>query len=540
MSAIYTRPPRPAPRDTLGEQVELWMSEWLVDGVTGDPLILTDEQSYFLDLWYALDDNGRWLYDRGALRRARGTGKSPFAAYMAAAELCGPVRFGGWDEDGNPIGREARQPFIQIIATTLEQANSIMEFALNCWSPEAIEKYGLRIGVVEVKRTLGNKGRIRRLANNPRALRGGRPTHVWIEESSEWVQANGGHAALDRIRGNIAKSPDGGRMCELANAYTPGEESLAEKTHAAWLKQTGRTGARVSILYDSLEADPDTTLHDPVSLRKGLREAAGDAIWLDIETLAALALDPDVPPSQFRREHLNMIVVSEDNVISAQSYGKLVDSDLRPLIKGDIVTVGCDPSLSDDDTAVVAFRLSDRSFHLIHHQTDPKQSAVNRDDEAYLSVKWRVDEGLLDDAVAKVRADCDVRGFATDVYPLDDLVAEWEAEFGEEMELKARPGSSIKYDMRNNRRELTYAFEALLTQMEQGKVRMPADGTVRQHWLNAKLRPNPNGNLFGKATRHSRAKVDIVAACLLAHLMGMKLLAQGEVQPSVMVAHHWT
>lgn len=517
----------------------MWMAEWLIDAVSGEPLVLTEEQSYFLDLWYAVDDDGRWLYDRGALRRARGTGKSPLAGYMSAAELCGPVRFAGWDEEGNPIGREARQPFVQIIATTLEQANSIMEFVLNCWSAEAIEQYGLRIGIVEVKKTLGNKGRIKRLANNPRALRGGRPTHVWIEESSEWVQANGGHAALDRIRGNVAKSPDGGRMCELSNAYTPGEESLAEKTHAAWLKQTGRTGARVSILYDSVEADPDTRLHDPESLRKGLREAAGDAWWLDIETLAALALDPDVPPSQFRREHLNMIVVSEDNVISAQSYEKLTRVPIRPLAKGDIVTVGCDPSLSDDETAVVAFRLSDRSFHLVHHQFDPKQRAVNRLDEEYLSVKWRVDEGLLDDAVGKVRADTCVKGFATDVYPLDDLVAKWEAEFGASMELKATPGNSIKFDMRTNRRVLTFAFEALLTQMEQGKVKMPLDGQVRSHWLHAKLRPNPDGNLFGKATRNSSSKVDIVAACLLAHLMGMRLLAQGEDQPGQLVAHSW-
>lgn len=539
MTAIYTRPPRPDPSCTLGPQVEEWMATWLVDAVSGEPLVLTDEQSYFLDLWYALDDNGRWLYDRGALRRARGTGKSPLAGYISAAELCGPVRLDYWDPDTNePVGRPVRKADVQIIATTLEQSKAIMNYALGCWSEEAIEKWGLRIGIVEVKKTLGGRGRIKALANNPRALRGGTPTLVWIEEASEWVKANGGHSAMERIRSNVAKTTDGGRLCELANAYTPGEESIAEKTHAAWLKQTGRTGARVSILYDSLEADPDTKLHDPVSLRNGLREAAGDAYWLDIETLAATALDPDVAPSQFRREHLNMIVVSEDNVISAQALGKQIRVDLRPLRQGDVVTMGCDPSLSDDDTALVVFRLSDRSFHLAHHQF--KVHKIERADEDRDENLWRVDEQLLDDAVQIVRSHCELKGFASDVYPLDDLVIGWEAEFGEQMEVNARPGTPIRYDMRSNRRELTYAFEALLTQIHQGKVIFTGAPAIREHWLNAKLRPNPNGNLFGKATRHSKAKVDIVAGCLLAHLMGMKYLAlSADEEPGRIVAHSW-
>jgi hypothetical protein len=505
------------------------MANWLVDGISGEPLVLTDEQSYFLDLWYAIDENGRWLYDRGALRRARGTGKSPIAGYISAAELCGPVRFDYWDEDGMPVARPARSPNVQIIATTLEQSKPIMTFALNCWSDEAIEQYGLRIGIIEVKKTIGPRGRIKALANNYRALRGGTPSHVWVEEASEWVKSNGGHEAMKRIRSNVAKSTDGGRYCELENAYTPGEDSLAENTHAAWLKQVGRKGARVSILYDSLEADPDTKLHDPVSLRKGLLEAAGDAWWLDIETLAALALDPDVPPSQFRREHLNMIVVSEDSVVSAQAYEKLVDPTLRPLGPEDLVALGVDPSLSDDDTAVVVFRISDRSFHLAHHQFKPK-----------LHDGWRVDEDLLDDAVEIVRAGTRLRAMASDVYPLDDLVAEWESRLGDEMEVKARPGNAIKYDMRQNRRELTYAFEALLSAIEQGKVKFANDPMMRQHWLNAKLRPNAHGRLFGKETRHSSAKVDIVAATLLAHMVGMKLAAQGESLPATITAHHWS
>lgn len=529
MTAVYSRPVRPARNRTLGEQVEMWMARWLVDAVTGLPLILTDEQAYFLDCWYALDSNGRWLYDRGALRRARGTGKSPLAGYISAAELCGPVRFAHWDEDGNPVGRPCRVPYVQIIATTLEQSKAIMEFALNCWSDEAIEMYGLRIGIEQIVKVAFPRGRVKSLSNNPRALRGGRPSLVWVEEGSEWVKTNHGHAAWDRITSNVAKNTDGGRICELENAYLPGEDSIAERTHQAWLKQCAKPTARMSILYDSLEADPLTLLANPASLRQGLREAAGDAWWLDIETLAALALDPDVAPSKFRREHLNMIVVAEDNIISAQLYDSLVDPYLRPLGVDDVVALGVDPSLTDDHTAVVAYRLSDRSFHLIHHQF-PDQ---------IVGPLWRVDEQLLDDQVRLAHHLYRVRGMASDVHPLEDLVANWEKDFGEEMDVSARPGHPTSFDMRSNRRELTFAFEALLSMCDQRKVRFSGDQMMRQHWLSAKLRPNNDGRLFGKETKNSQRKVDIVAACLLASLIGMKLAGQGENLPATISAHGW-
>lgn len=535
---VYTRPPRPPRHRTLGEIVEIWMAEWLVDPLTGLPVRLTDEQAYFLDTFYALDDDGRWTYDRAALRRARGTGKSPLAGYLAAAELCGPVRFAGWDEDGYPIGREAVAPEIQIIATSLEQTKPIMDYALGCWSDAAVDQWGLRIGIEQVIKSLGNRGRIKTLANNPRALRGPRPTCVMIEEGSEWVTSNGGHAAMRRIRGNVAKVKDA-RIIEFENAYVPGEDSLAERTHLAWMKQVAKAERapkfRVKILYDSLEAGPGVDFGKVETLRHGLWEASGDATWLDIDRLIDTAYDPDITPSQFRREHLNQIITAEDSVISADAYDRLAAPHLPvpPPRPGDRGTIGVDVALSDDDTAVVLFRLSDRSFHLIHHQGQDRDAQ----DEG---VKWRVDRLALDGAVTAAIKDYAVRGMASDVHPLDDLVAEWEARWGPDMAVQARPGHPIMCDMRTDRRGLTFAFEALLAAIEQGTVHFGQSPLMRQHWLNAKIRPNNDGKLFGKVTRFSKRKVDIVAACLLAWVVGMKMLAKQDPPPSTIKAHGWS
>ena len=71
----------------------------------GQPLRLTEEQIEFFVRLYRIDPiSGRRVVRRAQLRRAKGWGKSPLIAGLAVAELCGPVRFGGWDEQGEPIG----------------------------------------------------------------------------------------------------------------------------------------------------------------------------------------------------------------------------------------------------------------------------------------------------------------------------------------------------------------------------------------------------------------------------------------------------
>jgi len=68
---------------TLGWAVYYWAMDNLVHGITGDPLELNNETLQFWLSWYELDDNGGFVRDRGAMRRARGTGKSPMAGNLA-------------------------------------------------------------------------------------------------------------------------------------------------------------------------------------------------------------------------------------------------------------------------------------------------------------------------------------------------------------------------------------------------------------------------------------------------------------------------
>jgi len=96
----------PAPNRTLGDQVVNWGFRYIVHDSgpnAGEPFIPTDEQYRFILWWFAIDENGQFIYRNGVLRRLKGWGKDPLAAYLALADVGGPVVFSHWDKNGMPV-----------------------------------------------------------------------------------------------------------------------------------------------------------------------------------------------------------------------------------------------------------------------------------------------------------------------------------------------------------------------------------------------------------------------------------------------------
>ena len=91
---------------SLGWQVLEWCTEFLPSPRDPSaPLLFTNEQALQIVEWYRLDEHGDRVYRRGYSRRSKGWGKSPVEAAKSIAEFRGPVRFDGWDSDGEPVGR---------------------------------------------------------------------------------------------------------------------------------------------------------------------------------------------------------------------------------------------------------------------------------------------------------------------------------------------------------------------------------------------------------------------------------------------------
>lgn len=506
---VRTRPDAPGPRRTLGDAVIEWAMTYLVHAVTGEPWVPLPEHEHFIHCLYAIDENGNWLYNQAYMRRARGTGKSPLAAVICAIELCGPCRFGGWDEDGYPIGIPEPVPQVQIMATSIEQTKPIFDILEASFSDDARAEYGLEFGKEQIVKNGRHRGRLNVIANNPRALRGFRPTFVAVDETSELVDGNKGHESIKRINGNLRKNPGGrARRLDLSNAFVPGEDSVAERLTSDWSKQMEKWGYS-HILLDSLEANPNLSLVNAVELREAIRQAAGDATWLDIETLARAASIPGEPLAGFRREHLNQITSEEDSLIHAHVFDRQAIA--APLQPGDRITLGFDGSLSGDGTAIVGFRLSDRSFHLIHYQ-EP-----NKDPE------WRVDEEQVDEEFRIAMGRYKVWGAACDVHPFESWVHAWNRDFGDAMKVSASSAGPLIRDNRSERRDLTLGCQSLVGEIESGKIHFFPSYRIKAHWLHAKRAENRYGFSFRKETKNSTKRVDIVAACLMAYLIAEKI-----------------
>jgi hypothetical protein len=119
-------------------------------------LIFTDEQALQLIEWYRLHPvTGDRVYRRGYSRRSKGWGKSPVEAAKAIAEFRGPVRFAGWDANGEPVGRSwgcmgDPRAWVQIGAISEDQTDntwSVIHYFLTENDGKAADALGIDAGL---------------------------------------------------------------------------------------------------------------------------------------------------------------------------------------------------------------------------------------------------------------------------------------------------------------------------------------------------------------------------------------------------------
>ncbi|WP_222123590.1 phage terminase family protein [Cellulosimicrobium sp. TH-20] len=515
---------------TLGWGVIEWCEDHLLqpDGDdAGEPFRFTREQMNFVLWWYAIDHRGRFVYRRGVLRRSKGWGKSPFLGALALAELCGPVRFGGWTGDGEPVGVREPMPWVVIAGVSETQTENTMS-AIRAMSEDSDlpEVYGLDVGMTRL--LLPGGGKLQPITASSSSQEGARPTFAILDETHWWTKSNGGHALAKVVRRNLAKRPGGtARAIETTNAHEPGGETVAERSYLAHMAaKEGRTRAD-DVLYDSREAPADIDLADEPALRAGLLAAYGDAFWIDLDRIVAEVYDPDTPPEEARRFYLNQIVAAADSWITPAEWQGNRRSDLAPLLPKDTIVLGFDGSLTDDSTALVGMRVDDGAAFLLGVWERPE----GPDGVGYEVPKDEV-RGLVD----YVFATYDVVAFFSDVAYWETDIDVWRAEYGERLLVKATTKHAVGWDMRSHQQETTRAVMALHRAITDKALPWGAhelddgrDGAaiMTRHFLNARRRPNRWGVSFGKESRESPKKVDVVAALLLAHLARSRVLGDG-------------
>ena len=237
-------------KPTLGWLVYDWIVANCVipDGeLRGDPFVPSTAQTEFLLNYYEVyvdaeerlhsDERDRparaFVYSRGGLLvQPQKAGKSPFAAAVALVEAAGPVRFAGWDANGEPVGQPWVTPLVVITAQSEDQTGNVWDALL-----PMVELSDLHADIPDTGLTrinLPGGGKLMPSTSSAKSRQGARATFVEQDEVQGWFKTNKGHQLADTQYRSLAGM--GGRFLQTCNAWDPAEESVAQQT---WETGTG-------------------------------------------------------------------------------------------------------------------------------------------------------------------------------------------------------------------------------------------------------------------------------------------------------------
>jgi hypothetical protein len=369
-----------------------------------------------------------------------------------------------------------------------------------------------------------------------------------LNESHHMTETSGGHKVAAVARRNVGKSPAElqARLFEYTNAHEQGAESVAEQSFEAWQAQVSGRAKRQDILYDSIEAPPDTDIVDDASRMSGLQAAYMDAPWADLERLSDEMLDPQTPVGDSIRYYLNGLAAAQDAWVDPRKFddpGRHAKPDLQ-VADGEQITLFLDCSKSTDATVLDACRIEDGHVFALGGWQRPHGDRG----KGWLAPRTEVD--------AKVRETFEryqVLWFGVDPSPAKDdedealywkdVIDGWHRDFGKKLLLWATPGAktgnAVLFDMRLSipgGRERVRAFteEAELTAAAIDDDEHPeplthdANPMLRVHVHNARRRPNQWGVSLGKQTRSSSKLVDHAVGMVGARLGRRLVLNSGK------------
>ncbi|MDY4677597.1 MAG: terminase [Bifidobacterium tsurumiense] len=527
------------PDHSLGWDLLAWCGYWLRDSKTGNPWKWTLEQARFWLWYYALDDSGKPLHDTAVLQRLKGWGKDPMAAAGALASCFAPLTFESW-KDGEPIGHDEPNAWVQVCAVSQEQTKNTMKLLPGLLPAETRRHYGIQLGKLNMY-ALGDSRQIEAVTSSPLALEGGRPTFVIRNETQNWNRSNGGLDMDGVLSGNAAKreATVNVKMLDICNAYRDGEDSVAQRVREAWEGTQGDpdsddSGQRpkymdFGLLYDSIEAAPDSPM-TAESIPRVIHDIRGDSTWLSTPRIVKDIINPKNPVSESRRKWFNQCMAPEDAFVTSQEWDANMHPDLA-LEQGERIVMFLDCSLTDDATALVACRVSDGFVKPLGMWQKPA-GARGRD--------WRVPRESVDDTVREAFRRYSVVGFwgdpshviddETGLHYWDALFDTWHREFGRKLKVWAQPQGrerhAVMFDMVRSdvQKRFVQAVSQAYSDIDDKDFPHDGDARLRAHMLNARRQPTRVGMSIAKEHRESRRKIDLAFCAIGARMVRREFL----------------
>lgn len=387
--------------------------DWMYNGLPNPsdetkPLILTDEQASFVLDFYSLDARRRdFAYRRAIIEMAKGWGKSPLVAAIALAELAGPVCLDGLDAGGQPVGVPwgyggRPDPLVQLAAVSEDQTDNTYGalYAMLTARKGAIAE---ALGIDDGRSRLylrGRPGKLEPVTSSAGSREGQRLTFAVLDETHLWWLRNGGIKLASTLRRNLAKM--NGRSIETTNAPLLGEKSVAERSGNVASRSAG-----ILWMHRQPKETPQPDWTDARMLA-ALREAYGDASWINLRRILADIRDPDTAWDDALRFFFNVRTVGTGAAVDPRRWDALAhprnaDGELRypdgDPPAGTRIGLGFDGSITTDTTSLRGCTADGYGFTLGFWQRPPgvEDWSVPRDEvqRAVHGAFTRYDVGLM-------------------------------------------------------------------------------------------------------------------------------------------------
>lgn len=497
----------------------------------GGPLQLTMEQARIILELYRVDIDlygaPRRRYRRAAIMTSKGWGTSPMLAMLCAAECMADVLPIELLDDGTVIGEpwsNRRTVYGQLAAVSERQTgnswNVLVEMLADgaaCDNIPGLEIYGSYI-------QLPNRGKIEPITSASNTAEGEKPVFVGMDQTEAWFQSNGGKKLAAALRRNAGKV--GGLTVEGPNAFTPGDDSVAEDSFKDYqLALEGKSKSK-GILVVYREAPADTDLGDRDSLIRGLTYVYGDAAaWNDFDRLIEEIWDTSTDPDDARRFYLNQMTQATDAWLSTIEWmGCYQSREISDLEDGEMITLGFDGSRKrekgvTDATGLVACRVSDGKLFEVASWEQP-EGPEGRD--------WEVPLFEVDLVVRDAFRRFKVVGFFGDPAKWESYMDTWEADFGTDLQVKAGPNHPIRYWVSGaGQSKFVQCLRRFHDAVLDKDLIHAGDPVTTRHILNSRRRSGRYGISIAKATPDSPNKIDCAIAAVLAYEARNQAIAGG-------------
>jgi phage terminase large subunit-like protein len=510
MSELIIPLPEAEPWPTLGPGVCGFIEEYVIHGpgdLRGAPVTLSQEQRALIYRLYEVypeghEQAGRRRFKRAAISLRKGSGKTEFAAWIAACELHpdAPVRCRGW-KGGKPIGGGVTDPYIPLVAYTEEQSEELAYYTLYVVLSEGPLASDFDIGLARIMRK-GGDGKAVALATAPDARDGARTSFQVFDETHRFVLPRLKEAHRTMMANLPKRKIADSWSLEVTTAPAPGEGSVGEATHDYARAVSDGKLSDSRLFYFHRQASDGHDLTTEAGVRAAVLEASGPvAEWSDIESIIEQWRDPTADRPYLERVWLNRLVKATERAFDAERWKELADPEVT-IEAGEMITLGFDGSRSEDATGLVATHIKTGHQWLVGCWERPPRREV-----------WSVPEDEVDAAMSYAFTQWDVWRLYADPYYWESWLAVWAGRWG---------GDKVLRWPTNRLVPMSHAVLNFASAIQSGDLSHDGAPVLAQHIGNAHRRPSSARDAEGrplwvlaKERPDSPHKIDAAMAAVL-------------------------